>query len=236
MRRPAATAGRRSTTARTAHRARYRARPRLRRLRSAADNFRGFGLDFDPRDADPGAPSTPAPAARARIGARRRASRQMKSEIPPSTSTAPAAIAIAAPPERELDPVVPVVEIVGTAVVVVGVGPEGSDGENGLLPVFAPGTTADPADPADPVDPADPADPADPVEPEAATATIGAAKVKTNAGTSAPTSTAADLSRRSMRRETTARTRAAAPSPASPARSCTGPRSPDALRGRRSRR
>jgi hypothetical protein len=98
----------------------------------------------------------------------------MKNEIPPRTSTAPAAIPIAAPPDSELDPDVPVVEIVGTAVVVVGVGPEGSDGENGLLPVLPPGRTADPADPADPVDPADPADPVDPVEPEAATATTGA--------------------------------------------------------------
>jgi hypothetical protein len=95
----------------------------------------------------------------------------MKNEIPPRTSTAPAAIPIAAPPDSELDPDVPVVEIVGTAVVVVGVGPEGSDGENGLLPVLPPGRTADPADP---VDPADPADPVDPVEPEAATATTGA--------------------------------------------------------------
>jgi hypothetical protein len=116
----------------------YRALPRLRRRRSAGESLRVFGFAFDPRDPDPGAPSRPppAPAVRARTGARRRASRQMKNEIPPSTMTAPAAIPIAAPPDSELVPDVPVVEIAGAAVAVDAVGPDGSDGENGLLPEF----------------------------------------------------------------------------------------------------
>ncbi len=124
----------------------YRALPRLRRLRSAADSLRGFGFAFDPRV---GLSTLPRPPAPARTGARRRASRQMNSAIPPSTITAPSAIAIAAPPDSELSPVEDVVATVGTAVVVVGVvGPEGSDGENGLLPLFAVGAIALPVEAA----------------------------------------------------------------------------------------
>ncbi len=73
----------------------------------------------------------------------------MNSAIPPSTITAPSAIAIAAPPDSELSPVEDVVATVGTAVVVVGVvGPEGSDGENGLLPLFAVGAITLPVEAA----------------------------------------------------------------------------------------
>src|SRR6202035_2891338 len=106
-----------------------RARPRLRRLRSAGLSFRGLGFAFDPCRA----PSA-ASAALARTGARLRASRQMKNEIPPRTTSAPIAIAITPGPLSPLSvPFVFVVLMVG--VVVVGNGAEdgGSPGVNGLV-------------------------------------------------------------------------------------------------------
>ncbi len=66
---------------------------------------------------------------------------------------APAAIPIAAPPDRELLPDVAVFATVGTAgaAVVVGVdGPPGSDGENGLLPP-PPGVTGTAVEPVEAV-------------------------------------------------------------------------------------
>jgi hypothetical protein len=58
-------------------------------------------------------------AVRSRTGARFRASRQMNSEMPPSTTNAPIAITIAELPVNALPPpAVALVEIVGVAVVV----------------------------------------------------------------------------------------------------------------------
>jgi hypothetical protein len=80
----------------------------------------------------------PAPAATAaalcRVGARRRASRQMKNEIPASTANAPSAIPIAVELLSPLEPDVGVVETTGGAVVVVGIweGEIGTPGENGF--------------------------------------------------------------------------------------------------------
>jgi hypothetical protein len=88
----------------------YRARPRLRRRRSAGLSLRGFCRCFEPEPA----PAV-AVAARWRIGARRRASRQMKNEMPPSRTIAPSAIAIVLLPLSPplLEDVVGVVMIVG---------------------------------------------------------------------------------------------------------------------------
>jgi hypothetical protein len=101
----------------------YRARPRLRRRFSAALSLRGFGRAFDPArlpSASIGALS------RWPFGARRRASRQMNSEIPPSTTIAPIAMMIAELPVNPLPlPAVAVVWIVGVAVVEVGIETDG---------------------------------------------------------------------------------------------------------------
>ena len=72
----------------------------------------------------------------------------MNSAIPPSTTAAPTAIPIAAPPDSELSPVVDAVDTVGIAVVVGVVGPDGSAGENGLLPLLPAGRTALPVEAA----------------------------------------------------------------------------------------
>ena len=88
-----------------ARRDRYRARPRLRRRRSAGLSFRGFVFDFEPERVAPASAS----AVRWRTGARLRASRQMNSEMPPRTTIAPIAIAIAPVPLRLLEPAVVVV-------------------------------------------------------------------------------------------------------------------------------
>jgi hypothetical protein len=68
------------------------------------------------------------------IGARRRASRQMKNEMPPSTRNAPIAIPIAALLESPLEPALGVVTTGAAVVVVVGIcdGESGTPGENGL--------------------------------------------------------------------------------------------------------
>jgi hypothetical protein len=107
----------------------------LRRRRSAGLGFRALGFGLVP--VRPPAPAAAAAAAaRERTGARRRASRQMKNEIPLNSTTAPIAIAIALPPDKLLPPEVPVlVATCGAAVVVGALGPEGSAGENGLLVV-----------------------------------------------------------------------------------------------------
>src|ERR1700733_11405618 len=94
----------------------YRARPRLRRRRSAWLSFRGFARCLVPLR-DPGAPAA-ITADRPRVGARRRASRQMNSEMPPSTINAPIAMMIAELPLKALPPpAVALVLTVGTAVV-----------------------------------------------------------------------------------------------------------------------
>jgi hypothetical protein len=66
-------------------------------------------------------------AARRRTGARRRASRQMNSEIPPRMITAPAAIAIALLPLRPLPPEA-VVLVVGATTGAVGIAGVVADG------------------------------------------------------------------------------------------------------------
>jgi hypothetical protein len=111
----------------------------LRRRRSAALNFLGFGFAFDPGRAPP-APAATAPE---RTGARRRASRQMKYEIPASSTTAPSAIATAAPPDKPppADGLVFVFVMTwdgGAVVVVCPVELPGSPGANGLLEVPPP--------------------------------------------------------------------------------------------------
>ncbi len=102
----------------------------------------------------------------------------MKNAMPPSTITAPAAIAIAAPPDSEELPDDGVVATVGGAVAVDAVGPDGSPGANGLLPPAPLGTT--PVEPAAPVG--------------AASATTGVRNAIT------PTITDTHASRRTMRR------------------------------------
>jgi hypothetical protein len=109
---------------------RYRARPRLRRRRSAGLCLRGFGARLvAPRWGELALDVTVPP----RLGARRRASYQMKAAIPPIRATEPAAIRIASVlvnPLPEPDDVV----VIGTTVGVVGagVGIAGSDGLSGL--------------------------------------------------------------------------------------------------------
>src|SRR6202035_679097 len=105
-----------------------RARPRLRRLRSAGLSFRGLGFAFDPCRA----PSA-ASAAAARTGARLRASRQMKNEMPPRTTSAPIAIAIAPVPLSPLSLLVLVLLTVGVDVVVVVTAGCGNPRANGLV-------------------------------------------------------------------------------------------------------
>jgi non-ribosomal peptide synthetase component F len=91
-------------------------------------SLRGLGRAFEP--ARPGVPS--ASAARWRTGARRRASRQMKKEIPPRTMSAPIAIATAAPPESAPAPAEVVVVTTWDVVVVVGAAGVGAVGLRGL--------------------------------------------------------------------------------------------------------
>src|SRR5690349_14035344 len=79
---------------------RYRARPRLRRRRSAGLSLRGLARDFEPERLPPAVAST----ARWRTGARRRASRQMKYEIAHRSTTAAATMI------RPLDPLRPVLD------------------------------------------------------------------------------------------------------------------------------
>lgn len=96
--------------------------------------MRGLTRCFEPeRDPAPAA----ANAERWRTGARRRASRQMNSEIPPSTTIAPIAIATALPLLSPLPLVDEVVATVGTVCVAGGVvaGGVGSPRLNGLLVV-----------------------------------------------------------------------------------------------------
>jgi hypothetical protein len=77
--------------------------------------LRGFGGAFDPdrRTSKPPAPEV--------TGARRRASRQMKNEISPSTTSAPTAITIALLPLNELEPAGFVAGFAMTGAVCVGV-------------------------------------------------------------------------------------------------------------------
>jgi hypothetical protein len=109
----------------------YRARPRLRRRRSAGLGLRGFGFGFVARL------PTPAISAAAlwRVGARRRASRQMKNEIAPISPTATTTMPT---PSRVVKPLPPpelLVElVVAGGVVVVGVvACAWGSGVNGLL-------------------------------------------------------------------------------------------------------
>jgi hypothetical protein len=103
----------------------------LRRRRSAGLSLRGFGLGFVPLRPPAAAAAAAAPW---RTGARRRASRQMKYEIPPNTTTAPIAIPIAALPLRPLEPADGVVDTTGAVVVVDGIceGDSGTPGDNGF--------------------------------------------------------------------------------------------------------
>src|SRR5215471_21540106 len=73
-----------------------RARPRLRRLRSAGLSLRGLGFGLVP------VRWPPIGSAVDFTGARLRASRQMKNAIPPSPNAAPIAIPIALLPLRPL--------------------------------------------------------------------------------------------------------------------------------------
>jgi hypothetical protein len=115
----------------------------LRRLRSAGLSLRALGGALEPLRERPPAPAVTAAARRS--GARRRESRQIKNEMPPSTAMAPSAIMIAPvplrpPPLEELEVVVvtPGEEELGvTGVVVagavgVGVCDWGNPGERGL--------------------------------------------------------------------------------------------------------
>jgi hypothetical protein len=82
---------------------------------------------------DPVLPEPPAVAAAAlwRIGARRRASYQMKNEIPAIRTSAPIAITIALVPLRVLLPDVWVCDVVITVGVAVVVGAGAGDGVSG---------------------------------------------------------------------------------------------------------